>query len=259
VKVRENSLTTKSTTARYVLQSGVALLRSAGDLVFPPMCMLCHEPIAAPSTTASFCDACRGRIARDRHSRCGRCCSVVPEHSTCLNCATTSKPPFAGAVCLGAYQNDLRDAILRAKNPNEIPLAAALAEKLYEHSSITMSAWRIDRVVGMPMHWMRRLTRGVNGPQIVAERLAWRLGVREERLLVRGRNTPPQASLPHSTRPANVRGAFRARRPGRIKAARILLVDDVMTTGATSREAASTLLKAGAAAVFVAVLAHADT
>lgn len=230
---------------------------AACDLVFPPICMLCRTPheTAGP---AQFCEACRDRLCRDQRMRCERCCSTLPEHSSCVRCASAPALPFAAAACLGAYERELRDAILRSKHAAEIPLAAALGEQLCDRAGELMGAWRVDRVVAMPMHWTRRLIRGINGPQIVAERVARRLGVGEVSVLVRGRNTPPQASLPPSTRPANVRGAFRVRRPKMVRGARLLLVDDVMTTGATCREAATTLLKGGAAAVFVAVLARAD-
>lgn len=239
------------------IERGKPWFAAACDLVFPPMCMLCGAPHQT-ARPAHFCEACRGRLCRDQRTRCERCCSTLPEHSSCLRCASAPTVPFAAAACLGSYERELRDAILRSKHAAEIPLAAALGEQLYDHAGDLMGIWRVDRVVAMPMHWTRRLIRGVNGPQIVAERIARRLGVGEVSLLVRGRNTPPQASLPPSTRQANVRGAFRVRRPKKVLGARILLVDDVMTTGATCREAATTLLKAGAAAVFVAVLARAD-
>jgi ComF family protein len=243
--------------ARFI-QRSKPFLAAACDLVFPPMCMLCGLPFE-DVCRVRFCHACRERLFRDKRLRCARCCSVIPEHSSCLRCASTPAWPFAAAVCLGAYERELRDAILRSKNSAEIPLAAALGEELCDLAGETLRAWKIDHVAAMPMHWMRRFVRGVNSPQIIAERIARRLGVAENTLLVRGRNTPPQASLPPSTRPANVRGAFKVRRPKKVDRARILLVDDVMTTGATCREAATTLLKSGAAAVFVAVLGRADS
>ncbi|MEX2185995.1 MAG: phosphoribosyltransferase family protein [Pirellulales bacterium] len=180
--------------------------------------------------------------------------------SDCSHCGVKPKHAFAASVCQGAYEGELREVVLRTKLPAEFPLTAALAELLFESVGETIAPWRVDRVVAMPMHWMRRFLRGGNGPELIAQRLAGRLGVvASSRLLVRRRNTPPQASLPPSARQANVRGAFRVRRPGSVQGSRILLVDDVMTTGATCREAASTLIAAGAAAVFVAVLARADS
>jgi predicted amidophosphoribosyltransferase len=101
--------------------------------------------------------------------------------------------------------------------------------------------------------------RGGNSPDVVAQRLAAELGVpTRPTLLARRRRTAPQASLPPSRRKGNVRGAFRAARHADLPGARLLLVDDIMTTGATVNEAAKTLSKAGAAAVAVAVLARAE-
>ena len=107
------------------------------------------------------------------------------------------------------------------------------------------------------MFWTRRLRRGKNNPEILASCLAKHLGISMRRnALVRCRNTPPQAGLPPSQRFLNMRGAFRVRRPEFVKNPRVLLVDDVLTTGATCSEAAKVLKKAGAALVAVAVVAR---
>jgi ComF family protein len=117
---------------------------------------------------------------------------------------------------------------------------------------------RADVIVPVPMFWTRRLLRGVNSPEILAESLAGRLDLPVlRRVLVRTRNTLPQFSLPPSERFPNVRGAFRVRRGYDLSGARVLLVDDVLTTGATSSEAARALRSAGAEAVLVAVAARA--
>jgi ComF family protein len=103
------------------------------------------------------------------------------------------------------------------------------------------------------------LRQGVNNPELLAERLGRRLGVPViNRSLVRRRHTPTQAGLSPRERHLNVRGAFAVRRPRRVVGRRILLVDDVMTTGATCNEATRCLLEAGAADVSVATLARAS-
>ncbi len=108
------------------------------------------------------------------------------------------------------------------------------------------------------MHWVRRLARGTNAPEVLAERLAQRLGVPFFPLLARRRHTAPQSSLPRAARLTNLRRAFRLRPSYHCQGARVLLVDDVLTTGTTCGEAASTLLRRGAASVSVAVLARAE-
>jgi predicted amidophosphoribosyltransferase len=122
-----------------------------------------------------------------------------------------------------------------------------------------LARWHPDAVVAIPMHWSRRMWRGVHSAEIVAGRLAAHLDVPlASHLLVRRRRTAPQARLAPSRRKANVRGAFGARASRDLARARLLLVDDIMTTGATLNEAAKTLLDAGADAVGAAVVARAE-
>jgi ComF family protein len=115
-----------------------------------------------------------------------------------------------------------------------------------------------DLVIPIPLHWRRRLSRGYNQSAILAEHVARRLDRPcQETWLRRTRNTPQQTTQTEASRWDNVRGAFSAKpRPG-LKGRRVLLIDDVLTTGSTCSEAARALRLAGAARVVVAVLAHA--
>jgi predicted amidophosphoribosyltransferase len=108
------------------------------------------------------------------------------------------------------------------------------------------------------MHWSRKMWRGMNGAETIAERVAqqWNLPLAVH-LLARRKRTAPQARLSTPRRLANVRGAFRARPHRDLPGARLLLIDDIMTTGATLNEAARVLRRAGASFVAVAVLARA--
>jgi ComF family protein len=121
-------------------------------------------------------------------------------------------------------------------------LAAELGSKLEGFAPI-------DRVVPVPLHWRRRLTRGYNQAERIARPLASLLGLPFDPLLSRGRATPPQSLLGRTQRLANLRRAFRVPRSREIQGLHLLLVDDVATTGATLDAAAETLKKAGAAAV----------
>jgi ComF family protein len=106
-----------------------------------------------------------------------------------------------------------------------------------------------DRVVPVPLHWWRRLARGYNQAERIARPLAGRLGLPCVQALARRRATPPQSLLGREERLANLREAFRVPRPECVEGLRVLLVDDVATTGATLEAAAAALKKAGAAAV----------
>jgi ComF family protein len=160
---------------------------------------------------------------------------------------------------LGAYDAELRDAVLRMKRPAHDALSLTVGRLLAVRRGEQLAAIGADLIVPVPMFWRRRLKRGKNNPDLLAGCLAKSLGVPLRRgVLVRRRNTEPQAGLPPSRRFQNMPGAFRVRRPGAVKGARVLLVDDVLTTGATCSEAAKMLKKAGAAMVAVAVVARAQ-
>ncbi len=108
------------------------------------------------------------------------------------------------------------------------------------------------------MHWSRRLRRGTSSADVLAEVFARHLGVPSaERLLVRRRNTLPQFNLPPKKRFTNVRGAFGISAGYDLLAERVLLVDDILTTGATCHEVAKTLRRAGARHISVVVVARA--
>ena len=207
-----------------------------------------------------LCEACRQAVI-DRLPACPRCAADLPAaiagDSGCPQCRRPA-PQFQYAVRLGRYDGPLRTAILAIKHGSGEPLADALGRLLADERGDVLAALRFDVVVPMPMHWTRRLVRGVNNPDALARRLAQRLDIpAAPGLLRRQRRTRPQTGLARSGRLENVRGA-RWRRHRDLPGARVLVVDDVMTTGATASEAARVLRAAGAAMVGVAVLARAE-
>ena len=159
-------------------------------------------------------------------------------------------------MVLGGYGDELRTAVLRAKRPGAETVAAALGRLLVRRHRDVLAAWGCDVVVPVPMHWTRRMMRGTSAAEEIARQVAADLGLPCRRLLARVRATRMQNELPFEERPGNVRGAFRARRgtAGR----RILLVDDVVTTGGTLAECRRALAAAGAAAVHAAAAARAE-
>jgi ComF family protein len=190
---------------------------------------------------------------------CPRCGSRLPAAPiACPHCRDL-RLNFREVCRLGTYEGLLRSAVLRIKRPQEQSLAVALTELLVERSADRLRSWQLDVVIPVPMHWARRAWRGENCPETIASGLgaALRLPVAPH-LLVRHRRTVAQASLSPRRRRANVRGAFRTGRHADLPGARVLLADDILTTGATLNEAARTLCRAGASDVYVAVLARAE-
>ncbi|MBC8355362.1 MAG: ComF family protein [Planctomycetes bacterium] len=163
---------------------------------------------------------------------------------------------FVRAYALGVYGGIVRDAVLQMKQASGESLTLAMGQLLGEDLSRRL----VDvpsHIVSVPTHWTRRIRRNVNCPEILLESVAKRIGVRSYPKLLRcRRKTSKQGTLLPHERLANVRGAYRVSAGYAINGAKMLLLDDVMTTGATANEIAKILRRAGAASVEVAVVAR---
>ncbi|MGB8852136.1 MAG: phosphoribosyltransferase family protein [Pirellulales bacterium] len=231
----------------------------AFDLLWPPRCVFCgaEPPHAAGEEQrrrAEVCETC-GRTLASGGGRCGRC-GQPGDDDPCGRCGSRLGD-CAGIVVLGSYADAIRDAVLRAKRPTGDLLAAGLAALLVERHGDRLRNWHPDLVVPVPMHWTRRLARGTSAADELARGVAAGLGLPLRRAIRRSRRTVMQNSLPRGNRRGNVAGAFRAGRG--VAGRRVLVVDDVTTTGATLAACSAALLSAGATTVYAAVVACADT
>lgn len=232
------------------------LLRSVGGLLLPETCTGCGSNLP---TSDGFCQQCSAELlALTLAEYCPRCGeNLSPGRTAALDgCSFCPEvmPRFSQVVRLGPYSWPLRPAIQRLKyhgGPASLShLARLLAGAVQAHLP-----QKPDLVLAVPMHWRRRISRGRNHALSLAAALARELALPLGDELIRVRPTPPQVHLPASQRKINIRGAFQAVRTDTLSGCRVLLVDDVVTTGATADEASRVLLQAGAAEVFLAVLA----
>jgi ComF family protein len=237
------------------------LKRSCCDLLFPPRCVCCGEDLTDPRQEWHLCGSCLAKFLPATWHGCNRCGGEIADAGAgsdgCESCRHANLR-FDSVIPLGGYHLGLREAVVQMKRPSHDALSVAIGRLLVERQRERLAEFRADVIVPVPMYWGRRLGRGKNSPELLASCLAKSLGVPMRTILVRRRNTLPQNGLPPSKRFENVRGAFRVRRPNALKDARVLLVDDVLTTGATCSEAAHTLKQAGAAMVAVAVVARTE-
>lgn len=176
----------------------------------------------------------------------------LDEHGRCALCRA-GLTGFDAAYSFGSFEGELRELIHLFKYGKVRTLAGPLGRLL----ALALPATeRFDVVVPMPMHWLRRWRRGFNQSDLLASEIAGRASIPVRRIVRRVRATDPQAGLSNAKRRQNVTGAFRV--TGSVTGRRILLVDDVLTTGATAAACAAALKRAGAARIAVLTVARVD-
>jgi ComF family protein len=242
-----------------VASSAGALLRTIArstlDVVLPALCLLCRKPISA---AGGLCPSCWGDLTFLGPPQCDRCGLPFPfdQGPLCGECLRRA-PAFSRARAVMHYDEHAKRLILRFKNADRIHAAPILATWLARAGAELLP--EVDVLVPVPLHWRRLFRRRYNQSALLARALARQSGVPWlPDTLRRVRATPTQGGLGARQRRLNVRGAFavpphcRARIAGK----RALLIDDVLTTGATLDAAARALRRAGAADVFALALAR---
>ena len=207
-------------------------------LLFPPKCVLCGKILEKGEL--DLCDACRAETADHPLGR--------------------SKIPFVEEwAALWHYEGNVRRSLIRYK---------FYRRRYYAKSFGRLLAMQIDRQWGqsfdliswVPISRRRKLRRGYDQVELLAQAVGRELGMEPVRCLKKIRHNPPQSSIVgQAQRRANVLGAYRVRRRAAVTGKRILLLDDIITSGATVSECAKTLLTAGAAQVSCAAVAAAES
>lgn len=215
-------------------------------------CALCLVPFV-PHSPAPFCAACLADLLRSPKGRCPRCGLSMPAEGvfTCGRCLQ-DPPPWEQFVGVGPYEQQLRELLIRAKFHADTAALHGLGVLMALAVQQELSG--IEVIVPMPLHPARLRERGFNQCVELSRPISRVLGVPVRNdFLVRQRDTPHQRGLSAQERRRNLRGAFVV--PDRIVSragTRVLLVDDVMTTGTTLRLATKVLVEAGAVVDVVA-------
>jgi competence protein ComFC len=162
---------------------------------------------------------------------------------------------FDAVYSYGSYEGTLRQLVHLFKYGGVRPLARPFGRFMIQ--ALPREAG-FDVIVPMPLHWFKQWQRGFNQADLLAREIGRKWGVPVRHVIRRRRATSPQAGLTNAKRRANVRGAFRVARGKPLQGMRVLLVDDVVTTGATASACARVLKRAGAAHVALLALARTD-
>lgn len=232
-------------------------VRRTVDIVLPPRCLGCGELVAEPG---AVCPACWGGIDFVAAPMCG-CCGLPFDYdegadAVCGECARRI-PLYGRARSVMIYNDASRRLVLAFKHADRTDAAPAWGEWLARAGADLLAD--ADLLVPVPLHRRRLIARRYNQAALMAQALGRRTGVPVMvDALRRTRATPSQGRMNRSERERNVAGAFAVRDPRRKKigGARIVLIDDVMTTGATLTACVGPLLHAGAANVDVLTLAR---
>jgi len=230
--------------------------RAVVDGVLPPRCLACGTIVDEPD---ALCSSCWAGMTFFAPPWCAVCGLPFPhpmgEEAVCADCAR-QKPSWDRARAVMRYDKHSRHLVLALKHGDRTHVARALGRWMGRAGAELLEG--ADMIVPVPLHWTRLFTRRYNqagllahavraagGPPVMAD---W---------LVRRRRTSSQGRLGPVARVRNVRGAFAVRRGCDVKGKRIVLVDDVLTTGATVEECARVLRRGGAASIGVLTLSRA--
>lgn len=214
-------------------------------VVFPSCCPACARPLDSPRR-GPLCEPCWSALPRHRASACACGAPLAPGLSACGRCRR-GLSPFAAGASLGPYEGTLRVAVLELKYRSRRRVAGRISEAMLDDLRVRSVMAGAQALVPVPLHPRRQRQRGFNQSELLADALGRRAGVAVAgSALVRRQDTRSQTGLTAAARRANVKGAFAVRRRAQIAGRTVVLVDDVLTTGATASACAQALRAAGA-------------
>ncbi len=231
------------------------------DFILPSSCSFCRSPVGG-SKIAFFCSDCWNDFSAFSSPVCPSCgrpfdspetLQFSPEH-VCRDCRQ-NPPQFDQALAVGQFEGPLREAIHQFKYRPCRSLGRPLGDWMVDRIRLLADT---DLIMPIPLHITRLRLRGFNQALLLAHRLSLRFAVPlSYDNLARVRPTVPQVELRGNERIKNVKGAFALRRPDEVRGKKIILIDDVFTTGATMNECASVLKRAEVSQVTACTLARA--
>ena len=228
------------------------------DFCFPRQCPGCN---AGHERSGLFCPTCE-QLMQDLETaaecrRCGR--PVAMPDAPCAVCRGGGLRPFSRTLSLGVYREPLRSTLHQVKYAGRWHLAELLADRLVNAHDLQSWLGDGDALVPVPLHARRQAARGFNQADVIARQIAKRCGVPVVSPVARVRDTPTQTEL-HALdqRAKNLRGAFAVTDAAAVRGRRLVVVDDVSTTGATLTSLGRTLRAAGAATLSAVVICVAD-
>lgn len=227
------------------------------DLIYPRNCLICGSFLGNTNRDNPVCLNCWGKIEYNLPPFCTKCGRhILSEQQLCKACLERELN-FTRAFSLANYTGVMRNLIHLFKFKNKTALAKPFAAMIADFfKDYTLGRFNFDYLAAMPLHPTRFREREYNQSQLISMHLSSMLGIKNSSdNLKRIKHTTPQSNLSERKRWDNVQGAFAIRNPSEFAQKNILLMDDLLTTGATCSSAAEALKKAGANQVYVLTLA----
>lgn len=229
-------------------QKSPGILQSLLELAYPSLCAACDT---YTDSETGLCERCSVKLDRYELPYCLGCLQPLPTWPDCLQCKKHTLPLFA----LGNYVDPLKQAIAELKFRGVTRPVGWLCDELVAQFDIKIAAVQADCFVPIPLHPSREYDRGYNQAEIIALALGEKLSLPvDSARLIRTEKRKPQQQMKASQRAKNIRGVYATIEE--CEPARIVLVDDVVTSGTTVAEAARVLAEAGNRVVGVIALAH---
>ncbi|MCX5679646.1 MAG: ComF family protein [Candidatus Omnitrophica bacterium] len=233
-----------------------SLIKNFVNLIYPLHCASCKKPLD-PENDSAICGHCIGLIKPNPSPYCIYCGRSVDTAGCACDDCLKNKPAFSKAYSACLYEGALKELILQFKYGGKLTLSDGLSclisDFLYNNPDILEG---IDMVTFVPIGADRMIKRGFNQSKILAKHLSDSYGIPMVDCIEKTASTKNQNELSRQDRLSNLKGAFRAKSVVNLTGLTILIVDDVMTTGATLNECAIALSRAGAARVRCLTLAR---
>lgn len=224
-------------------------------IFFPRCCPICNEPLQLLGN--KICNECLTNIQFVTEPRCMCCGKGVSSnrHEYCYDCRKKNHY-FKEAVSLCYYAAGVEQSLAQVKYYNKRQHLDFFCEELYYRYGKKLLEWGIDVIIPVPLHKRKRRSRGFNQAEEIGKRLSILLHIpMDTNLLIRTKHTKAQKQLNDKERRNNIKDAFKVKQEEVRTIKRVLLVDDIYTTGSTVDECAKELLRAGVQTVYVATIA----
>lgn len=230
-------------------KNGIQVFARLLNLIYPRRCPICDGLTGSHKILA--CASCRQRLAYVREPACKKCGKPLEKEETeyCADCARR-KHAYARGRAVFPYDRLMRASIARFKYRGRREYADFYAEEMVKSLGELLLSWEPDALIPVPLHKSRMKRRGFNQAELTARKIGESLGIPVKTgLLLRTKKTSPQKELNDTQRRANLKNAFQVSQND-VRLKKVVLVDDIYTTGSTMDAAASVLLEHGAEKVY---------